>query len=304
MALPKFLEKYQEEFTFVTDNNLLPTKSYIAVKRFTEKYENTGKFWDGIGSIAIDPIFNGLTACYYALRAVWATLRAVGNLLVLKPGDALDAIKDAGFHLTMSICLAVMAPIHALTNAVELLTRTVSSWFRKSLPVESVESAENPSYLEQFAEQAGQYTRNMIPSASYFGASRFFLPYKDANKCLAQMASPFVMMGLTGFNSLYEAYSGVNSALECIANLLIGKPKEALKDLKDLSIHFTLAVSLAVMTPINFLVEGIAFLTRTGSTWYSACTQPKANTLSINSDERGEYIYEEDTEGYGLSSSH
>jgi hypothetical protein len=293
MALP---EKYQKELDFLTKYEMFPTESYIAVTRFINVYNNTEAFWNGLGSIAIMPIANGLGACYYALRAIWATLRAIGNLLILKPGDALDSIKDAGFHLTMTICLAVMAPIHALTYTVELLTRTVSSWFNQILPVESLKLEENPSLLESFKNQAAQYTKNMLPSAQYFRAARFFTPYKDAVSCLAQMASPFVMPVLTAYSSLSEALSGVTSALECIASLLIAKPKDALNNLKDMSIHFSLAVSLAVMTPISFFVEGIAFLTRTGSTWYSACTKSKSKDLSLDEHQGLGFGEESDTQ--------
>ena len=123
------MTNYNEELNTLTKNGLLPDNRYITAQRFTSHYRNTGEFYQGITAIAYMPIINGISACVYAMRAVWATLRALGNLLILKPGYTANAVMDLGFHSMLTIGLAVMAPIHALTSSLELLTRTISSWF-------------------------------------------------------------------------------------------------------------------------------------------------------------------------------
>lgn len=276
------MANYREEINYLMEIGLVPSKDYIAPERFITHYADTTQFWGGLSAVAFLPIINGLGACYYAARTMWATLRAIGNLLILKPGLAGEAITDAGFGLTMSICLAVMAPIHALTQSIEVITRTISSWF---VGKENVENLSENGLLTEFVTNVKPYQRaGKLFSANYFNKSRFFSTYEGAFDCLAQMASPITTIFTTGYYSLSEACSGVNSAIECLANLLICKPGHALENLRDLSVHFSLAIGLAVMTPINALVESIAFISRLGSTWVSACTSPedKHSTIEEN----------------------
>ena len=108
------MTNYNKELKVLTDNGLLPNSQYIAAQRFTSHYKNKDEFYEGITPIAYLPIINGISACVYAIRAVWATLGAVGNLLILKPGYAANAVTDLRFHSMLTIGLAVMAPIHAL----------------------------------------------------------------------------------------------------------------------------------------------------------------------------------------------
>ncbi|RUR11672.1 type IV secretion protein Dot [Legionella sp. km772] len=270
------MTNYNEELKTLSDNGLLPDNHYLAAKRFTRPYSNQGEFYYGIATIAYVPIVNGLSACVYAMRAVWATMRALGNLLILKPGYTVDAVRDAGFHSLLTIGLAVMAPINALTSSLELLTRTIASWFSGEEPIADLSPL---SFSARSAQESEQY-KTLLPSSSYFKGSRFFTPYQDALQCLGQLAAPVASGVSSGFSSLYQAAHAISAAINGLSNLVICKPRHALENVRDCSIHASLALSLAVMAPINALVEGLAFISRLGATWLSACIQPEVENAT------------------------
>ncbi|MDR3503360.1 MAG: type IV secretion protein Dot [Legionella sp.] len=258
---------YHDEFTELTKNGLLPDSNYLSPQRFTNHFADSVEFWSHIGISCGLPLVNSLATCYYAARAVWAVMRAVGNLLILKPRYMAEALDDVGSNITLGICVAVMAPIHALTNAVELLTRLIASWFVGEEPRENLSQR---GFIGKFSKEIDKHPTT-LPSAAYFKSTRFFAPYNDAVNLIGQFFSPVVITVESGFDSLVHAAKAVTAAIDLITNIVICKPRHALEDVRDLGVHFSLSLSLAIMTPINAIAEGLAFITRLLSTWVNAC---------------------------------
>lgn len=257
----------QDEIDSLIKNRALPNSEYISIERFVNNYACSDAFVDGLLSVPIFPIHNALQACYHATAAIWATLRAVGDLLILKPQDSMAAFQDAGAYITLTVALLVMAPIHALTYSLELLTRTVSSWFTGQ---ESLQTLSQVGFIGSLSKQYEGHGE-CLPSADYFKGSRFFSPYNKGQDVLKQAAAPIGAFVGTGFRSLTCALDAVVNALECIINVAICKPRHAAENISNVGINLSLAVSLALMAPINALVEGIAFVSRLGTTWVNAC---------------------------------
>lgn len=258
---------FTDELKALVKGGLLPDNNYLSTKRFLTQYENSVQLGDGLLKIGFFPIINGLLTCFYATKAIWATVRAVGNLLILKPGYALDAFFDCSANLSLSLLVAVMAPIHALTGSVELLTRIITSWFIGQEPQDDLSKLG----LSAKINAESNHFNDLLPSSNYFRSSRFFSPYKNVTSFIEQLSSPVVTLFKTGYSSLNQAVNAVISALDGIANAIICKPRHALANLSDLGVHLSLSFVLAVMAPINALVESIAFISRLGSTWVDAC---------------------------------
>ncbi len=258
---------FTKELNDLVKDRLLPGNNYLSTEQFFTPYENSTQLASGLLKIGIFPIINGLSACMYGAITIWATMRAVGNLLILKPGHALDAFVDCSASLSLALLVAVMAPIQALTASVELLTRIITSWFTGQEPQDDL------SKLGLFAKISAEsdHYNHLLPSSTYFQSSRFFSPYKNVTSVIGQLSSPVVTLFKTGYASLDHAVNAVISALNGIANVIICKPRHALEDLNNIGVHLSLSFALAVMTPINALVESIAFISRLGSTWVDAC---------------------------------
>lgn len=257
----------QKEINSLINNKFLPDGEYLSIKRFTNNFADCDKFVEGLFSVPIFPISNALYACYHAAAAIWATLCAVGDLLILKPHDSKAAFQDAGVHITLTVALLAMAPIHALTYSLELLTRTVSSWFTGQ---ESLTSLSQTGFIDSWSKEYKIHEKR-LPSADYFKGSRFFSSYNKGSDVLKQAVAPFDAFVDTGFGALACALEAVTNALRCVINLAICKPKHATENISYIGINLSLAVSLALMAPINALVEGIVLTSRLGSTWVKAC---------------------------------
>lgn len=282
----------QDEVRVYEDFNRLPKPDYFRDQRFTTGYETPADFWEGVENIPALPILNGLNAIWESLKAVWATMRAVGNLLILHIGDANAAIKDAGVHATLAIALAAMAPIHALTSSVELLTRTISSWFVSD--EDFMGSSIKQLFTTEINDMKSLGGQAILPNQSYFNKDRFFKPYKSSGEFLWATAAPITTGLQTGAFSLLYTLVAVHSAIKCITNLVIYKPNHALEDLRKLGVYTTLAVSLALMTPINALVEGIAWITRLGTTWKEAIFHLQQEGNESEFSRRGSRVLDDD----------
>ncbi|WP_133135805.1 type IV secretion protein Dot [Legionella rowbothamii] len=258
---------YHDEFTQLTKNGLLPDSNYLSSQRFTTQFPSSVEFWSHIGISCGLPLVNGLATCYYTARAVWAVMRAVGNLLILKPRYMADALDDVGSNITLGLCVGVMAPIHALTHLVELLTRLLASWLVGEEPREDLSKH---GLIGKLSKEINKHPTT-LPSAAYFKGTRFFAPYEDAVDLISQFFSPISITLESSFGSLVEAVKGVGAAIDLITNITICKPRHALEDVRDLGVHFSLSLGLAIMTPINAMAESLAFITRLLSTWVQAC---------------------------------
>ena len=261
------------EFEELKSSGLFPNKDFLSLGRLTIPYADVNELGTGISEIAWKPIINGLNALWHALNAVWAALRVVGNLLILKPNHAAEAGKECGIYALLTLGLTVMAPIHALSSALELLTRIISSWFTGEK--EPTDDLSKLSLASRWLKESNDYT-NLLPSSNYLNKSRFFSPYANAIECLEQLlVKPISTFAKSGLGALLRALVVVMDAIECIANLTIGKPRHAWDNLLDCGVHSSLSVSLAVMAVVNPLIEGIAFVSRLSSTWVSSCMQPE-----------------------------
>ncbi len=273
---------YSNELNQLTKDGYLPDSNYLSAERFTAPFENSAEFWCHVVISGGLPLVNGLATCAYAARAVWAVMRAVGNLLILKPSYMLDALEDVSSCITLGLCLAVMAPIHALTNSIELLTRLMASWFVGQEPLETLSER---GLGNKFSKEIDKHPTT-LPSRAYFQSSRFFAPYKDATALIGQFFSPVAITFETSFDSLVRALKAVAEAIDLLTNIAICKPRHALQNARNLGINFSLSLGLAVMTPINALVESFAFVTRLLSTWVDACQadeqQSEYRRMSVN----------------------
>lgn len=231
-------------------------------------YKNTGEFWLGLAKPVYLPIANGLTACFYAARAIWSVLRTIGNLAICKPVAASDALSDLGTEISLGLIMGVMAPINMLCSAMQFMFNIASCWIAGK---EITDDLSKKDWFKKFATDAGE-VGHLLPSSKYF-MNRFFNKYKDVGSFLGTV---FYTAGIpieTGCHSLYHALRAVENALNCIANVIIAKPLHAQECFRDTSVDLSLTISLAIMTPVNAMVQGIEVITRLGATWVSACME-------------------------------
>lgn len=231
-------------------------------------YKNPGEFWLGLAKPAYLPIANGLAACFYAVRAIWSVLRTVGNLVICKPMAASDALSDLSVEVSLGLLMGVMAPINLLCSAMEFMFNIASCWIAGK---EITDDLSKNSWFKKFATDAGE-VEHLLPSSKYF-MNRFFNRYKDVGNFLGGVFYTAGMPIETGFHSLHHALRAVENALNCIANVIIARPLHAQECFRDASVDLSLTLSLAIMTPINALVQGIEVITRLGTTWVSACME-------------------------------
>lgn len=162
-----------------------------------------------------------------------------------------------------------MAPIHALASAIELLTRTVSSWFTGEEPRKDLSKL---GFIAKFAEENAKRD-DLLPSSTYLNKARFFGRYNNVFEFLGQLINPAIIGIDTGINCLYRALLAANASIQCLVNLVICKPRHAKDNLVDFGVNLSLSASLLVMTPVNAIVEAIALITRLGATWLNTCFQ-------------------------------
>lgn len=274
MPTAMFNETISKEITKLNSANhmmIVPNASYVGVKRFFSPYTGTNDLYNSLGPIVKYPIITALYSINYAIKAVWATLRAVGNLLILKPKAASTAFNDLCVGFTLSMTLAVMTPIHALTHAIEVLTRMATSWFS---------GQESRSDLTPFKNRLDEVinrfsTSSLLPNANNIKEAKFFEHCDDVFEFFVAMFFPFGRLINGGVLSLLYALQSVSEATNFLANIAICKPRHAKECLENLGIHFTLSLSFALMAPINALIYEIAFMTRLGATWVKAAARPE-----------------------------
>lgn len=262
------MTSFSQEATALQGMGLLPKQGYLSPERFAAPYKNTEEFWQGLATPLLLPIGNGLVACFYAARAIWSVLRTVGNLAICKPIAASDALSDLSVEISLGLAVGIMAPINMLCSAIELVLRIASCWITGK-EIEDDLSKEN--WFKKFAAEVKEID-HLLPSSNYF-MNRFFNRYKEVSEFLG---GAFYTVGIpfeTGFHSLYHALRAVENALNCIANVIIAKPLHAQERFSNTSVDLSLSISLAIMTPINAIVQGIEVMTRLGTTWVSACME-------------------------------
>lgn len=267
---------YHKKIEVLVETKILPDSRFIAAERYIKPFQDEQSFYTGIVEIPLKPIYTGLYAAIFAAQAVWATLRAVGNLLILKPADAQDALADVAFSSLLTIALAVMVPIHAIALSFELLTRTISSWF---MGTEAMDDLTPLNFIGKVTEEITSFD-DLLPSSTYLNHSRFFSPYPSAMECIQQFTSPMVIVVRSGYNLLSEAFAAMTSAIDGLSNVLICRPQHAIEHFHDCSVHIAITLGLAIMTPINALVEELAFISRLGTTWVSACADNKSEEVT------------------------
>jgi hypothetical protein len=258
----------EEEIAYLIEQRNLPSAYDVSLQRFINPYENISQILTTLDPIVLFPISNAIQVIKYSLQAIWAVLRAVGNLLILKPNFALDAIYDVAIDSTLAIALAVMAPIHALSHSLELLTRMVTSWFIGS---ESTDDLSTQTFNENFLREWDKMG-TFYPSSKYlYPAASFFSPHENVGSFLNSLAAPPIMILSNGLISLGLALGAVGATIKCLSNLLICKPKHALECLSELGILTSLTIGMTAMLPINGIIASINAITRLGATWETAC---------------------------------
>lgn len=262
------MASYKQEVKTLQTGGLLPDAHYLSPERFVTPYQNTDEFWLGLGKPLYLPMANGLASCFYAVRAIWTALRVVGNLAICKPVAAGAAFDDLSIEISLTLALGIMAPINMLCSAIEFLFKTVSCWIAGK---EISDDLSQQDWFQKFATES-QELHHLLPSSKYF-KNRFFNKYNDVGDFLG---GAFYTIGIpfeTGFHSLFQALESVYAALNCIANVIIAQPQQAEECFSNTSMHLSLSLSLAIMTPINLCVQAIEVLTRLGTTWVSACME-------------------------------
>ena len=265
-----------EEVSILQDEGILPNWNYLHSSRFTAPYEHIGAFWEEVRSPVVLPIINGLYAVYYALRAVWSALSALSSLCIFRPGEAIDASLDFGVHISLAIALGVMAPVNAIIQSVELLTRIIASWF-------SADETTSDLSLLSFTEKWRRATlglETIVFSETYFSKERFFTPYQDVGHFFKNLTHPFSITIETTLMTLSQMLDALNHSLDCLGYLLIGRPKHAREAFIDLGVDLSLIASLAFMIPINAIIETIVCITRLSPMCIASCTNEEdANSL-------------------------
>ena len=249
--------KLSQEVESLQKIGVLPDSNYLS----SAPYHSANQLYQGLAQPIGLPMLNGLLCVVHAVRALWAALRTVGNILIVKPNAAGDAFSDFATHTTLSLALAVMAPVHVLAKSLEVLIRTISSWF----------SAEPTTDLKGLG-----FGEKISKESPAIKTPRFFTPHQDVVSFIGSVAAPFYQARSDGFYSLYHAVSAVKDAIDLIANIAIAKPQHAAQSLSDLGADLTLTLEFAMAAPIHALLHSIECITRLGATWGHAVMQNEA----------------------------
>lgn len=262
------MSDYNAEIEQLQKYLLLPSMDLIQPSRFISNYKTPEDLWWGIASPITQPIFGLITSLVEALRSVWGILRFIGNVLILKFNDAGTALQDASVYFVLSLAVALTSPVNAALYTIELLTRVVTSWFT---PEESDANLLQTGFSEKFTNKADGYvSSNLLPSENYLKRMGFFNKYSTVSQFFVQVAKPVIKPVTNVGYSFEHVVFSVIEALYGVSYLLIGQPMHAGEAFLNTSVEFSLSVALAVMAPVNALVNTIPIATRLGSTWYDA----------------------------------
>ncbi|MCL9683778.1 hypothetical protein [Legionella maioricensis] len=112
---------------------------------FFKPYQSPADFLYRTASVITAPlIFTGFSA-FFALKAGFEVLKAIGSLLLLNTASAKENIKEAGDSLKGSVYLLVVAVVSPFINLVDL----IGSGIKSVLPHSNAETEEvspSPSY--------------------------------------------------------------------------------------------------------------------------------------------------------------
>jgi|GEM_PF-5299827 len=260
----------KQKIKWQQNHNLLISSSYLNNTRFTRAYRSKEDLWGSLTNPLIMPCTNLVFMTGYALRTIYALLRLVGNLLILKKDDAKNAGLDASARFSLMLAHAIMAPINALAYSATLFTRLVASWINNSRATVSQEDLDS---LDRKFHNAA----NELPSYVAFGdetelaSHGFFKPYQDLSELAQGVFSPILETTISAAVLIHQTLLATWSALSCVSNLLIGQLSLANDNLKDVGVHGSLMIGLATITPIQALITSISVITNIGATWHSAC---------------------------------
>lgn len=262
---------FDAEYKKLAKSGLLPKSDYF-LSSYAKPYNKSEEFLVGLILPILQPIANIVAAIGTALDAILDALRFVGNLLIIKPHAAGHALSDMTTHTVLTFALAIMAPIHALSGSLQVLTRTIAAWFSNEPTNDLTNLDFSATFATKIKVNAVDY---LLPS---FRKYQFFTPHSNVRSFLNSVATPVKTATLSGLYSLTFATFAVCNAIDLIANLIIAKPKHAGESGRDFSVHLSLALSLAIMAPINAWLYSIACITRLGSTWADAALQSENTT--------------------------
>lgn len=252
-------------------HNLLISSSYLNNTRFTRAYRSKEDLWGSLSNPLIMPCTNLGFMTVYALKTIYALLRLVGNLLILKKDDAMNAGLDASARFSLMLAHAIMIPINALAYSAALFTRLAACWINP-FPAATEDTPELESFDTKF-DKATEALSNYVA----FGDETelvnhgFFRPYRDLYELAQGVFSPILETTISAAVLIHQTLLATWSALSCVSNLLIGQLSLANDNFKDIGVHGSLMIGLAIITPIHALITSISVITNIGATWHSAC---------------------------------
>ncbi|WP_019215340.1 hypothetical protein [Legionella tunisiensis] len=125
LSKKNWFKKFANEVTGL--EHLLPSPKYF-MNRFFNKYKDVGDFLGGLFYTVGSPFETGFHSLYHALQAVKNALNCIANVIIAKPLHAQECFLDTSVDLSLSLSLAIMTPINACVQGIEVLTRLGTTW--------------------------------------------------------------------------------------------------------------------------------------------------------------------------------
>ena len=245
---------------------LLPKKSYFSSARFFTPYANPGEFYSTLGQALFLPEYNALIACSYTLSSLGHILFFLDSLTMGSNNNPQKELFHATIAMRLSLGLALMIPVHALTYNTELITRLVCSWL---LSHKTITNNLNQEY-ELTQEEAWDETN--LKHRLVTAKNDALTSYLDLTDVTLGVLSPFTH-GFEGvFSGLFHAGKACSYAVSCITNLLIARFMHAMHDAYQFGIYGSLAFKTACLIPIQAGIDIVVNLTRLITTGYDSLT--------------------------------
>lgn len=266
----KLADNYEKQRLEAQQAGLIPSKQKMFnKKRFYAVYDHVFDFWKGLAMPFLMPLSGLFQTIIKMCEAAWALIRVVGNLLIIKPALASVALKDSAFYFSVAVTILVTMPINAVLFSAELFSRNIASWLSKEQ--ERTTDLPNTSLYQRFTKGIEPCIKAYaIPTQTNVNKAKFFTPYTGFNEVVIQVITPVAKTADNLIQCLSEILQAIYDLLTSASNLVIAKPQHALDDLKSVSIHLAISIVLAVVIPVNVLLDTTATVSRFGATWYNA----------------------------------
>ena len=248
------------------EKRLLPKKKYFSSARFFTPYANPGEFYSTLGQALLLPEYNALIACSYTLTSLGHALFFLDSLTMGSNNNPQKELFHATIAMRLSLGLALMIPVHALTYNTELITRLVCSWlFSHKITTNNLNQEDEPTQEEAWDQTSLKH--RLITAKNDALTS-----YHNLTDVTLGVLSPFTHCFEGVFSGLFHAGRACSYAVSFLTNLLIARFMHAMQDAYQTGVYGSLAFKTACLIPIQAGIDIVVNLTRLSTTGYNNLT--------------------------------